>query len=44
MSDHASPDQADVEELNRTVRYTVWAIYSRSGASAEVAGDGGLGA
>lgn len=35
----------DVDELNRTVRYTVWAVYARSDASSSLPeGDGGLGA
>ena len=35
----------DVDELNRTVRYAVWAIYARTEASADLPdGDGGLGA
>jgi hydrogen peroxide-dependent heme synthase len=47
MSDHtshASTDDARVEQLNSTVRYTVWAIYARGAGSSDVSGDGGLGA
>jgi hydrogen peroxide-dependent heme synthase len=43
MSHHATTDEAAVEALNSTVRYTVWAIYARTGASAGIVGDGGLG-
>jgi hydrogen peroxide-dependent heme synthase len=39
MSD-ASDEQ--VERLNRTVRYTVWAVYARGPASSAITGDGGL--
>lgn len=43
MADHGS--SPDVEELNRTVRYTVWAIYARTDASSALPkGDAGLAA
>jgi chlorite dismutase len=44
MSDAHDADAAHFEELNRTTRYTVWAIYARSAASADVPADGGFGA
>lgn len=41
MADHGTTP--DVEALNRTVRYTVWAVYARTDASASLAdGVGGL--
>lgn len=43
MADHGMTH--DVDELNRTVRYTVWAIYARTEASSALAADdGGLAA
>jgi peroxiredoxin len=44
MSDGHAPDDEQIERLNQTVRYTVWAVYARSADSAAVVGDGGLGA
>lgn len=41
MADHGTTH--DVDELNRTVRYTVWAVFARTDASAALEeGDGGL--
>ncbi len=37
----AEPDATpDVDALNQTVRYTVWAVYARTGASAQLDGHG----
>jgi len=44
MSEHHAAGSERIEELNRTVRYAVWAVYARGGGSASVPGDGGLGA
>jgi len=40
MSD-ATDDR--IEQLNQTVRYTVWAVYARGADSSDIDGDGGLG-
>jgi peroxiredoxin len=42
VSEHPTADAEQIEQLNRTVRYTVWAIYARSATSSAIAGDGGL--
>lgn len=43
MSDHTqNPD--DVDQLNATVRYTVWAVYARHTDASALRNDGGLGA
>jgi chlorite dismutase len=44
MSDPSAAASEQIELLNRTVRYTVWAVYARSAASSAIAGDGGLAA
>jgi len=43
MSESHTTDSEHLEQLNRTVRYTVWAIYARGAGAAAVTGDGGLG-
>jgi len=41
MSDHTqSPEE--IEKLNATVRYAVWAVYARDSDASSLAGDGGL--
>jgi hydrogen peroxide-dependent heme synthase len=42
MSEGHAQDDEQIERLNQTVRYTVWAVYARSAASAAIDGDGGL--
>jgi chlorite dismutase len=44
MSDHPGNGTDEVDRLNRTVRYAVWAVHARSAASSSITGDGGLGA
>jgi len=43
MTESDAANAEAIEQLNRTVRYTVWAVYARGTSSADVAGDGGLG-
>jgi len=42
MSDAHDADTEHFERINQTTRYTVWAIYARGAASADVLADGGL--
>jgi peroxiredoxin len=44
MSEPSEAASEQIEALNRTVRYTVWAVYARSADSSAIAGDGGLAA
>jgi hydrogen peroxide-dependent heme synthase len=44
MTDQTATHDDAVDALNRSVRYTVWAVYARSAGSSDIAGDGGLAA
>jgi len=44
MSEPSDAASEQIEALNRTVRYTIWAVYARSADSSAIAGDGGLAA
>jgi hydrogen peroxide-dependent heme synthase len=44
MADEPTPQHDQLDVLNRSVRYTVWAVYARGAASTDIASDGGLAA